>query len=79
LTLFLQNALIPVAAQTELSALIKIDRRSLIDQRNELREKALQEAGAIKISGEPRKVARGARPELMFRKNEIYFDGKNLV
>lgn len=76
--LFFQNTVIPVRAQNELSPVNKVDQRSLMDRWNELRRKALQEAGAIRPSREPRKIERGARPELIFRKNEIYFDGKKL-
>lgn len=45
---------------------------------NQLMEKAMRVAGAIKEYGEPRRVKRGATPELILKADEIYFNLKPL-
>ena len=48
------------------------------DRWDQLMEKAMRAAGAIKEYGEPRMVKRGATPELILRADKIYFNLKPL-
>jgi len=77
--IFFQNLFVFGEARVEQFAANDNDQRSLIDRWNELRVKAMQEAGVIKDWGNPRKVGKGARPQIILSKNEIHFDGKKLV
>lgn len=78
LALILQSPIVAAAAQSQESAGSKSNQQSLLDRWNELLDKARQEAGLIKNLGEPRKVPKGAQPELILRKNEIFFNQNKL-
>jgi len=43
---------------------------------NELMGKAQEQVGAVKDYGKPRVVARGAKPEVIIRRDQIFIDGK---
>lgn len=49
-----------------------------LDLLNELMQKGAEQAGAVKDFGEPRFVARGAKPEIIVQGDSFYINGKHL-
>lgn len=76
--LFLAGVFAPTAAQSAHLAEENDGRQNLMGRLNEVRQKALGELRALEYPDEPRKIKRGAVPELIVIKDEIFFNSKKL-
>ena len=75
---FLSGALPPIDSQSADLGQESQRHQSLMDRLNKVRQKALRELRAREYPDEPRKIKRGAVPELILIKDEIFFNSEKL-